>query len=123
MAGEGEEEGKVFGMAVDSACRLMALTGANQILTSRLVQEEASLAAVRPPEGHEVVWAAHGRYLLKGLVSSSGKFSRAVRLFGMRLSPPTASGRRQCRWPVGTSPRWVHESPFGAPPPAVRPSY
>ncbi|MCH7493316.1 hypothetical protein IIA16_01190 [bacterium] len=93
-AGEGAT-GKVFGMAVDSACRLMDLAGPNQVLTSRLVQEEASLATIAPPEGHAVEWALHGRYVLRGLGSSRQVYE--VGLAGISpLSPPPDSpaGRR-----------------------------
>ena len=88
-------KGKLLGLAVDTAARVMGLAQADQILLTRHAFDSVRQQVSAAPDGATIEWLAHGAYDLKGIDEPVEIFEAGVKGISPLSPPPdTANAKR-----------------------------
>ncbi|MCH8332489.1 protein kinase, partial [Candidatus Sumerlaeota bacterium] len=94
LAGEDSSQGagKLVGLALDTAARVMNLARGSQILITRAIFDSARQQIKTSPSGAPIQWLAHGSYIFKGIGEPLEIFEVGIERLSP-LSPPTDSDK------------------------------
>jgi class 3 adenylate cyclase/formylglycine-generating enzyme required for sulfatase activity/predicted esterase len=95
----GGAEGKLIGLAVDTAARVMSLALGGQILLTRGAFDSARQLLPNAPDGSALRWLAHGPFYFKGLDDTVDVFEVGIEGFSPLAAPPDSEKARRALAP------------------------
>ncbi len=91
---QGDRDGKLLGLAIDTTARVMGLALPGQVLLTRHAFDSVRQQVVEGENGAPITWLAHGQYLFKGVRDPLEVFEAGIENISP-LCPPAESDKAQ----------------------------